>query len=541
MPRMQHQSAAQHGLLISEIVGEICEVLYTNGQLKALARLSQTSKPLHEAVVPVLWRHIEGLKPLLKLLPQDIWAEIQSPDGLTTFHITNPDALDWTRYKHYAPFIRSLRWLSSDTISPEALAAVSLHSPYGNALLPYLSKLTWVDSRDYCMAFARIFLAPSIRELDLTVPDDHAPVATAAFFKHARQVCREVEVLKLNSRCYTSTAQCVRFPHEEDVSLSLANWLRVLTNLREFVGHPYISARCVWALGALPNLLAVELKISQRQVDAIAAPLTSPSATGRSWFKSVVKLNLCFKQLNGSSQVFLAAVQSTTLRRLLLHVDSQLDPAVVKTHMQACASAAYQHSLCSVGFYVPLGDIRHPSPALPIKTILGPLFALRQITNVVVLVPHFNLDGDTLRAMSEAWPALKTLNILRSYCQSERSEWNSQYVALRDLVHLARNCPGLQGFGLHVDATDAPTADDAEMQRLLPVPSRCKLFFMKLPHAPIEDPVSVGRFLSRLFPELRMIAGCSGRPMIGAWEKVTQVLSEESRAQVPTRQVEGAV
>ncbi|KAI0330656.1 hypothetical protein GY45DRAFT_1434486 [Cubamyces sp. BRFM 1775] len=509
MSRMQ-QSAAQHCLLISEIVGEICEVLHANGQLKALAQLSQTCKPLHETVVPVLWRHIEGFKPLLKLLPQDTWAEIRCPDGWTPFYLINPDALDWTRYKYYAPFIRSLRWLSSDTISPEALAAVSLHSPYGNALLPRLSKLTWHDSQGCCMAFARMFLTPSIRELNLTVPDHHAPKATAAFFKYARRVCKGVEVLNLNSCCEASKV-CPRFPHSNDVSLRLAEWLRALTNLRAFEGRSYLTANCVLALGVLPNLRTVRLENASRQMEAIAAALTSPSAAGKSWFKSVVTLHLWLHQLDGSSQVFLAAVQSTTLCNLLLFVYLPPDLLVARKHMQVCARAAYKHSLRSVTYFVPvLENTNHPSSALPIKTILNPLFALQQITHVAVLVPHFDLDGDTLRAMSEAWPALKKLSILHGFHETEDLRGTSKYVALGDLVHLARNCPDLQDIGLHLDATNAPAVNDAEVQRLLPVPSRCKLYKLMVPVAPIEDPVSVGRFLHRLFPDLRTIVDIVG-------------------------------
>ncbi|KAH9896781.1 hypothetical protein C8Q73DRAFT_822155 [Cubamyces lactineus] len=531
------QSTMHRCLLISEIVDEICEILYCNYQFKALSRISQTCKTLHEAVAPTLWKDIVGLIPLLRLLPQDTWTETQNPDGRgTTFHITNPDAIDWTRYQYYAPFVRSFSWSSYENFSTETLAAVALHSPYGNALLPRLSELTWDDFRPPCIAFAHIFLTSSIRKLDLFVHERCQPVATAALFEHAAHACKEVEVLKLNSDCCASDFYAEFLP---TVDIALAKWLRVLTNLRRVRGGHYFSARCVEALATLPHLEKVRLYINSEQMDAAASALVPLSAAG-TCFNSILDLELDIFQLSWGSDAFLRTVRSPNLHRLQLTIDCSADSFIVQKHMQACASAAYKVSLRHISFSMSSDDSAHPPPALSVKTIISPLLALQQLEAVYVALPILEVDGATLRAMTEAWPALKAL-VIWDLSRSDRTRPSKYDLTLRDLVHVARNCPGLRTLDLSLDATDVPADDDPVVQQFLSDPSHCRLKYLSMCRAPIGDPNAVARFLIRLFPELEVTFDSNPCRWPNDWEEVKELLREERARTGLTRQTLAAV
>ncbi|KAI0330662.1 hypothetical protein GY45DRAFT_1250302 [Cubamyces sp. BRFM 1775] len=500
------QSAVQRCLRISEISGEICEILCVSGHgLAALARLAQTCKFLHETAVPVLWRQMRGLKPLLKLFPEGTWTEEH-----TGFRFTNPAALDWTRFQHYAHSVRCLVWRQDHTDIPiETLAALSLHRPRSEPLLPQLCSLMWHDSREDYAAFIHMFLTPSIREMRInTVLLD--PAATAALFEHARHACNNVEVLELHA----GISRTLR-PLHPVADDALAKYLRSLTSLQEYHGVIILSAKCVEALGTRPNLrLVQELYALPEELEAATAAATSLLATGE-WFKSVELLVLRLSRFSASSQAFLATIQSPTVSEVFISVvHGPADTSTLQEHMQVFTSAPFRHSLRTVRVEFGYDLIWYDDPAylsvMHARTVLRPLLDLQQLDTLIFRTPRWDLDPATLRDISDAWPMLKTFSVAGGFriCEHEESKTNGQCVTLLDLVPLARKCPDLLSLELHLCALEVPTIDDAEVQHLLgPGPSRCGLDALRVFHGPIrlEDADAVAKFLKRLFPKLQRV------------------------------------
>ncbi|CDO77562.1 hypothetical protein BN946_scf184912.g61 [Trametes cinnabarina] len=78
-------SAAHRCLLVDEIFSQIARSDYYDEESTALVQLSLTCKALHAAVLPLLWRDMDDIVPLLKLLPQSSWSEHRQLDGDAVF------------------------------------------------------------------------------------------------------------------------------------------------------------------------------------------------------------------------------------------------------------------------------------------------------------------------------------------------------------------------------------------------------------------------------------------------------------------------
>ncbi|KAH9896780.1 hypothetical protein C8Q73DRAFT_425428 [Cubamyces lactineus] len=533
------QSAVERCLLISEISREICGLLYKDNELKALARLARTCSHMHEAVLPVLWNHMTTFTPLLKLFPESTWTE-----GPTGFRFTDPAALDWTRFQHYARSVRAFLWDEQDDVPVETLATLSLHRPHGAALLPHLSALMWCDTREDYTAFLHMFLTPTMRELHIkSVFLD--PAATVELFTHATHVCDSVEVLEL--RLKSPQKSRGHHPVTDD---ALAKYFGVLANLREYHGDIVLSARCVEVLGTLPKLEMVELNVMPEELESV---LATPASLAGELFKPVKMLILNTPMLDARSRAFLAAVRSPALGEVLLSVDLPADALTVQKHMQTLAEAAYKDSLQAVHVEIAIDylediDSEYNDPDQPVlyaKTVFEPLNDLKQLETIIVRAPRLILDSAALCDMCSGLPMLETFSVagVITNCRHEAPGFNTQCVTLRDLATVASSCPDLRTLELHLNALEVPAVDDAEIQDLLSKSPPCQLDTLTVFNAPIsmQKAEAVARYLTRLFPELKYVGYELGlaeeeeqafphRAYENAWEEVQRLLNEWSEA-----------
>jgi len=65
-------------LLVHELFGLVCEVL--TQRRTTLASLARTCRAFEGPALDVLWRNIEGLRPLLCTMPSDLF-EMKAKDG----------------------------------------------------------------------------------------------------------------------------------------------------------------------------------------------------------------------------------------------------------------------------------------------------------------------------------------------------------------------------------------------------------------------------------------------------------------------------
>ncbi|KAI8986866.1 hypothetical protein BD414DRAFT_440434 [Trametes punicea] len=502
-------SATHRCLLVSEIFQQIAEELYDTGERPTLVQLARTCKALHESVLPILWQNIEGLVPLLKLLPSNTWSQHEHLEGHTILQIDDPDALDWTRFFHYAPHVRHFYWHGPEDVSLLALSALALRRPHDRPLLPQLHSLIWHEIRPQFFAFVHMFLAHTIRNLRIhtTCPE---PAAMMALLEHAGKVCLAVETLDVCVRVLDDGAVVC----DPGVCEALARYLSRATDLREYYGDIYLPGSCVEALATLPRLQHLELYMLQDDMEAVAAYAARRVSTGGEWFRALDILSLNVARLDASTQTFVSVIQSPSLMDLLLAAQHAPDTHMVKQHLEVVARAPF--CACLAGFQLDIDTEWHEivqPPMLDIGDALKPLYALSQIQHVIVRGPLVIIAPHTLENIAGAWPSLEILSLTSAVVGHHLP---SRYcVSLADLAPLARKCPDLFTLKLHLNATVVP--DEAAVAQLLGPEgaTRCRLRSFTAFDAPIMNPQRVSWFLGKLFPQLRDVAylGAAMYPM----------------------------
>ncbi|KAI0360764.1 hypothetical protein OH77DRAFT_1586309 [Trametes cingulata] len=523
-------SATHRCLLVSEIFQLIAEELYENGGLRTLTVLARTCKVLHEAVLPVLWNSLESIVPLLRLFPPDTWSEIENPDGETVLRITKPDALEWTRFNHYAPHVRKLIWKDRSDVSLLALSALSVYRPLDKPLLPELRSLIWCEERAPYFAFVHLFLSPTIRELGLGTTD-FEPDVIMALMENAGRICTQIELLTIcTGRISDSTPECT-----EAVGDAFARFIRATPTLKAFNAEVYLPATCVEALAALPRLEVLDLHMRPEDLEKVAASAACVSPKGY-WFRTLALLSLCVTRLDSSTKTFLEAIQSPALIELAITTLRQPDALTLRQQFEVLAHGPWRDNLMTLllDFDQPFNE-NAPPPSLDVGYALQPLYALPVMDTLIIHGPTVFVDSSTLRSIANAWSKLEILSML-SWDVHPATE---RCLQLEDLVPLARKCPELNVLELHLNAEAVP--DEAAMTRLLPEPSQSPLRSLTVYDAPITRPQRVADFLERMFPEVHMIDyrgeaafpdGARERFEMG-WREVQRLLHSKFAARSP--------
>ncbi|KAI0646228.1 hypothetical protein C8Q79DRAFT_909525 [Trametes meyenii] len=486
-------SATHRCLYISEIFQEVVEELASQHERRALSQLSRTCKALNEVVVPALWRELDSLVPLLRLLPEDAWIEVPYVTGSSILQLKSPKRLDWTRFDRYAQHVRTLNWRERMDVSPLALSALPVYrQATGRPLLPKLRELIWRETRSAYFSFIYQLLTPTIRRLRIMACDhDLENDVMVALLDHASTVCTEVEVLEICSddlgddmpTCNTA------------VGHALAQFLRLQQNLTQFWGEVYLSAECVRTLAELPKLELLELYVQHEETHSLATAAAQLSSE-QPWFSSLRTLSLNVHQLDHDTEVLLGAIQSQTLAELLILTHCHPDTDTVHQHLEAVARAPYRRTLTGIQMEYERQPWETDRPPVAIGTALKPLYALPQMEYAIINAYSLVVDAPAIRDIANAWPALEILALI-SYNPSHQLDG---CLSLSDLVPLALKCPELLTLEVHLNAMAVPNQQTTE--RLLPGPSQSQMRCLTAFDAPINEPERVADFLKRMFPRL---------------------------------------
>jgi len=155
---------------------------------KALARCTRVCRALHEPAARVLWRQQHLNYVLRAILSND--SAVGWPGGLVDIDashahgttgalshnrpfgylfLTRPlTAHEWSRFEHYARFVRVLYYLSTDTIDPSVFSILQQHAR-GRPLFPNMRELQWLHATPelWCI------VTPAVRILRL--PRNYIP------------------------------------------------------------------------------------------------------------------------------------------------------------------------------------------------------------------------------------------------------------------------------------------------------------------------------------------------------------------------------
>ncbi|KAJ7133092.1 hypothetical protein C8R44DRAFT_549147, partial [Mycena epipterygia] len=132
--------------------------------------------------------------------------------------------------------------------------------------------------------------------------------------------------------------------------------------------------------------------------------------------------------------------------------------------------------------------------SLDIST-LRTLFCFGNLTSVVIRSPlGFDLDDGAVLELARAWPRLESLH-LKSHVEQPRNP------TLGCLQSFAEHCPSLRLLGITLDARQVPAPDHSSATRII----QRSLAILNVDSSPIAAPISVGRYLSGLFPCLRTV------------------------------------
>ncbi|KAL1941642.1 hypothetical protein VTO73DRAFT_7081 [Trametes versicolor] len=525
-------TAARRCLLISEIFRIILSFLsYTDGE--TLAVLARTCKIMHEAIVPTLWSYQDGLDALLRLLPSDSWSEVLDEHRNTSFRITKPDRIEWTRFDHYAGHVRDFVWPSDvKELSPSTLAVLSHRCADGRPLFPQIRSLILKGpTAAQGFSYANLFLAPTLSQLVLSVHFDR-PDTMCQAFKHVGATCKNLMILQL--RGVTAEDDLSSDPEgpttqklADDVNGALAELLRALPKLGIYsTERLFTSASCMEALATLPRLSLVHFDVLPEEMDTIAASAACRQRGGK-WFNALADMWLSVDRLDESTAAFFDALRGERLRQLEIRSFIQPDSSMLKKHFELVA----RHPLTNLKVIFddsPTGN-RGPT-TFDAREALQPLYAVSNLSHLEIRCPVLDVSARAVRDTANAWRGIQTLAFY-SYGLPHPGV-DKPSLTLEDLVPLAVNCLRLDELVIPLNAEKIP--DEAVLKQLLPEPSQCALWEFTAVHAPIEDPGQVAGVLARLFPELRAVnyhyadEPLPFEPELGAfeckWEEVDELL-----------------
>ncbi|KAH9937946.1 hypothetical protein B0H21DRAFT_711363 [Amylocystis lapponica] len=480
------QSSTRRCLAIDEMFRCIVEELLDNGHGRgSVASLAATCQAFKEPSLAALWRNMDSIVPLLKLVDPDHWIEVRI-NGIKTFEFLLPYVPPMPRAPYYAGLVRSFEWNSNLDVDLDTLK-IFVQNPKLQTVFPNLRYLNWSESRPLVFPWVTNFFGPRVRtifldsELGLSDPNRTMGVCYAL-----EERCKELETLSL-----------ARLPNHPGVDSKVA-WVlgQSSFDLKEFFATRVEPASLV-ALSKMQRLASLTVGLT-------CATLHSPlvNATSQLDFAALETLQLDLDFLDEASLALFRAIQAPVLHSLALEVTHQPTAYVLQLHLDALAHAPFAKTLGElVLFFTDVdADVTPDTPSAPFAPshivtarTLRPLLGMRQLEGLDVRTPRMDVAPDFLQTCAQTFAAAEALALLPSVHGS-----GSRCAPLEALAAFAEHCPRLLSLGLCVDATRVPAGRVSES---------C-LAALTVCDAPIGEPEEVAGFLVGLFPGLKLLSHC---------------------------------
>ncbi|KAI0683083.1 hypothetical protein C8Q76DRAFT_763087 [Earliella scabrosa] len=495
-----------------DILYSVCAVLADSSESGTLARLARVNRLFNECATPSLWRKLNSLLPLFKILSNlmvspernhRLSGEVYEWGGISTG--------EWRRFRLYASYVRELDVFTTGRIfriEPRSWVHLTVHA-HGEPLLPNLRKLRWSVRFVECPAL-QFLVAPSLEDLSVY------------FYSHPalrhRGSTAEWEA------CITSFLALVSSTVVRLASMSI------------FLGHRLYSPSVLPLVSRLRSLRNLSL-VTRKDNDAMT--MTTDELHVLSPLHELESLTLCCPMQMGVTRppvpIGLPALRSLTLHHpgesasetkgicnMFVHPSSPT--MLTELVVQDCPPTAL-HDSCqawtqlypSLQRFTASLTLADDLPAPGMQSLaytIEPLLHLRGIEHFSFSgrVHNVTLADADIVAISRAWPALTNLCIdLHDYPRPPREPPTRPGFAA--LVSLATQCPNLEQLGLpFLDLRVRGQADGSLGMNSTLSHSRLRELVcgpVVLDDVSEDAPPLAAELVDRLFPSLTMTASWS--------------------------------
>ncbi|KAG8915897.1 hypothetical protein FRC00_008438 [Tulasnella sp. 408] len=230
-------------------IPEVLSLIFSNGSPETQAACARVCKKWSEVALDELWRELEDIYPLLRLLipfedffdeyGHDVLYEVDTLERLRT--------ADWPRFRQYATRVKSIEYDENAAYpshpSKEEIAFMCLHHPYGNCLAPNVRMLRWQLSGETTITRMIPFASQRLEDLRLEIQlDSTEPPDIFLGLAHRTPTLKRLSIKSKEP------------PHH--MSYSLSRWIETCPGLEKVhIPRRWQISDVVIAFGSLPNLL----------------------------------------------------------------------------------------------------------------------------------------------------------------------------------------------------------------------------------------------------------------------------------------------
>ncbi|KAG2064996.1 hypothetical protein BDR04DRAFT_1234763 [Suillus decipiens] len=481
-------------LLPPEILLEIFSVCDFYSKLPicccaTLASLARTCRTFKEPALDILWKRIEGFKPLIACIPEHVTkTDIRGRVALKRPLLNE----EWRLIIRYTQRIRFLRVVTThlDRIDNQVIQAF-ISAPSPTPLLPNLHSLSWRDDRECFFPLLRTFFGSTITSVVLgftaTAPSFSKSALVTSLAVHCPSI-REFRCEYAGESQESSDAIC-----------------KVLCSLRELfrLGIGVLSAQTLLCLASLSSLKYLSLDLRMYNINHTRSgstpiyssqleevDITAPSLSVLTHclrnirFLSCRSLNLCIDF--DDSPLY----DPVGFQDLLASFSECFPPAIEK--FRCDFMSAYDS-------HIEEDALADPSFALGFA-VITPMLSFSHLKIIDLdWICNSAIDDTSLKTMAQSWPQLE------HFLFGCGAPWLvPPSLTLIGLAHLIHHCPLLCNIDMSfnacpVDVNSAPFSNTNPNEKIWKI-------FVGI--SPIVDPVAVACQLHKLMPELTTVGFC---------------------------------
>ena len=480
-------------LNVDEILRLIAHELVTSeGEATAIA-LACCCKNFEDPVLDVLWVVQDGLLPLLKAFPEDVWNDDEctvSGPATRVFHFFNnsirksfkrlPTTTEWSRFRKYT---RRMRELNEDYApKPEDLPLETLSAlkfcTTNEPLLPNLKTLDLRVVHRLFVPFIPFFLSPRVTSLSLGFLPNCPKTTVASTISNFPTLCPHLQKISLN------------FLLSDPMITAVSGMVLAINRntLQQFHVDPPLTEEASEVVYQLPNLRDLSVTIKRET--------SLPSASLPNLTKLLIRCN----DESDWPRLFHGATFGK-LESVMFFPQSSEIGDFLGAFKRAALSSSVQNTLSA--FYLSTSYSWNPS--------YSSLLPFTQLVDLDIELScrdgcSSRVDDDIVIDLSRAMPKLTALKLGDNPCWGPTTG-----VTAKGLVALALHCPDLRHLCIHfqVASLSAPPTSPGTARNVKPTGSWTDCALAELTagetQVPEESVLMVAQTLLRIFPGIWFI------------------------------------